>query len=59
MARKPWCPDTPKDKKKKPKPPSSGDHGGRTHVNEKIGHFKADVMRQCIDEINRVEAEAK
>ena len=44
MAWKPRCPDTPKDKKKRPKPPSSGDRGGSTHANEKIGHFKADVM---------------
>ena len=36
-----------------------GDRGGSTHANEKIGHFKVDVMWQCIDEINRVEAEAK
>ena len=59
MARKPRCPDTPKDKKKKPKHPSSGNHGCSTHVNQKVGHFKADVMWQCINEINRVEAEAK
>ena len=59
MVWKPWCPDTPKDKKKKPKPPSLGDRGGSTHANQKIGHFKAYVMRQCIEEINRVEAEAK
>ena len=59
MAWKPQCPDTPKDQKKKPKPPSLGDRGGSTHANEKIGCFKADVMLQCIDEINRVEAEAK
>ena len=59
MARKPWCPDTPKDKKKKPKLPSSGDRGGSTHENKRIGLFQVDVMRQCIAEINRVEAEAK
>ena len=59
MARKPRCPDTPKDKKKKPKQPSSGNRGGSTHANQKIGRFKANVMQQCIDEINRVEAEAK
>ena len=59
MVWKPRCPDTPKDKKKKPKPPSSGDRGGSTHANQRIGLFQADVMWQCIAEINRVEAEAK
>ena len=44
---------------KKPKLPSSGDRGGSTHANQKIGLFKADVMRQCINKLNRVEAEAK
>ena len=58
MARKPRCSDTPKDKKK-PKPPSSGDRGGSTHVNQRIGLFQVDVMWQCIAEINRVEAETK
>ena len=58
MAQKRRCPDTPKEKKK-PKAPSSGDRGGSTHFKQKIGQFKADVMQQCIDEINRVEAEAK
>ena len=58
MAQKRRCPDTPKEKKK-PKAPSSGNHGGSTHFKQKIGQFKADVMWQCIDEINRVEAEAK
>ena len=48
-----------KDKKKKPKLPSSGDRGGSTHAHQKISLFKADVMWQCIDEINRVQAEAK
>ena len=38
MARKPRCPDTPKDKKKKPKPPS-GDRGGSTHVKQKDWPF--------------------
>ena len=59
MAWKPRCPDTPKEKKKKPKLPSSGDRGGSTHANQKIGLFQVDVMWQCIAEINRVEAEAK
>ena len=40
MAWKPLCPDTPKDKKKKPKLPSSVDRGGSTHVKQKIGLFK-------------------
>ena len=59
MARKPHCPDTPKDKKKKPKPPSSRDCGGSTHAKQKIGLFKAEVMRKCIAEIHKVEADAK
>ena len=58
MARKPRCPDTPKDKKKKPKPPS-GDRGGSTHVKQRIGLFEAEVMRKCIAEIHKVEADAK
>ena len=58
MAWKCRCPDTLKEKKKL-KAPSSGDRGGSTHFKQKIGQFKVDVMRQCIDEINRVEAEAK
>ena len=54
------CPDTPKDKKKKkPKPSSLGDHGGSTHVNQKIGLFEATVMTKCIAEIKRVEADTK
>ena len=57
MAQKCWCPDTPKEKKK-PKAPSSGECGGSTHANQKIGQFK-DVMWQCINEMIRVEAEAK
>ena len=59
MARKPHCPDTPKDKKKKPKPPSSGDRGGSTHTKQKIGLFQAEVMMKCIVEIRKVEADAK
>ena len=59
MAQKPRCPDTLKDKKKKPKPPSSGNHGGSTHKKQKIRLFQAEVMRKCIAEINKVEAEAK
>ena len=58
MARKPRCPDTPKDKKKKPKPPS-GDRGGSTHAKQMIGLFEAEVMRKCIAEIHKVEADAK
>ena len=59
MAWKPQCPDTLKDKKKKPKPPSLGNHGGSTHANQKIGLFQAEVMRKCIAKIHKVEAEAK
>ena len=59
MARKPRCPDTPKDKKKNPKPPSSGDRGGSTHAKQKIGLFQAEVMMKCIAEIHKVEADAK
>ena len=59
MARKPRCPDTPKDKKKKPKPPSSEDRGRSTHANERIGLFEVTVMEECIAEIKRVEADAK
>ena len=59
MAWKPRCPDTQKDKKKKPKPPSSGDRGRSTHVNERIGLFEATVMEKCIAEIKRVEADTK
>ena len=58
MARKPCYPDTPKDKKKKPKPPS-GDRGGSTHAKQRIGLFEAEVMRKCIAEIHKVEADAK
>ena len=59
MAQKPRCPDTLMDKKKKPKPPSSGNHGGSTHKKQKIRLFQEEVMRKCIAEINKVEAEAK
>ena len=59
IARKPRCPDTPKDKKKQPKPPSSGDHGRSTHAKQKIGLFQAEVMMKCIVEIHKVEADAK
>ena len=59
MAQKPQGPDRPKDKKQQPKLPSSGDCGGSTHANQRIGLFQVDVMWQCIAEINRVEAEAK
>ena len=59
MAWKPRCLDTPKDKKKKPKPPSSGDCEGSTHANQKTGLFKASKMIQCIAEIKRVEVGAK
>ena len=59
MARKPHCPDTPKDKKKQPKPPSSGDHGGSTHAKQKIGLFQVEAMMKCIAEIHKVEADAK
>ena len=59
MACKPCCPDTPKDKKKKPKPPSSGDRGRITHAKQKIGLFQAEVMMKCIVEIHKVEADAK
>ena len=59
MARKPRCPDKPKDKKKKPKLPSSRDRGGSTHVNQKIGLFEVTVMEKCIAEIKRVEADCK
>ena len=55
----PRCLDTLKDRKKQPKLPSSGDHGGSTHAKQKIGLFEAEVMRKCIAEINKVEAEAK
>ena len=40
MAQKPRCPDRPKDKKK-PKPPSSGDCGGSTHVNQENWSFSS------------------
>ena len=59
MAWKPQCPDTLKDKKKKPKPPSSGDCGGSTHKKQKIGLFEVEIMMKCIAEINKEEAEAK
>ena len=59
MAQKPHCPDTLKDKKKKPKPPSSRDCGGSTHVKQKIGLFQVEVMMKCIAEIHKVEADAK
>ena len=59
MAHKPCCPDTPKDKKKKPKPPSSRDRGGSTHTKQKIGLFQAEAMMKCIAEIHKVEADAK
>ena len=52
MACKPRCPDTLKDKKKKPKPPSSGDRRGSTHAKQKIGLFQAEVMMKCITEIH-------
>ena len=53
MARKAKCPDTPKGTKR------DDDRGGSTHRDQRIGLFKADVMRACIDEINRVEGAAK
>ena len=59
MAHKPRCPDTPKDKKKTPKLPSSGDRGGSTHAKQKIGLFQVEVMMKCIAEIHKVEADAK
>ena len=59
MACKPHCPDTLKDKKKKPKPPSSGDCGGSTHAKQKISLFQVEVMMKCIAEIHKVEADAK
>ena len=59
MARRPRCPDTLKEKKQKLKPPSLGNSGGSTHANQKIGLFQAKVMRKCIAEIHKVEAEAK
>ena len=59
MVQKPWCLDTPKDKKKNPKPLSLGYHGGSTHANQKIGLFDATNMEKCIAEIQRVEVEAK
>ena len=48
-----------KDKKKKPKPPSSGDRCGSTHAKQKIELFQATVMMNCIAGIKRVEADAK
>ena len=59
MSLEPRCPDTPKDRKKKPKPPSSGDCGRSMHAKQKIGLFQVEVMMKCIVEINKVEAEAK
>ena len=59
MAHKPHCPDTPKDKKKQPNSPSSGDRGGSTHAKQKIGLFQVEAMRKCIVEIHKVEADAK
>ena len=59
MACKPHCPDTPKDNKKNPKPPSSGDRGGSTHAKQKIGLFQVEVMMKCIAEIHKVKADAK
>ena len=53
MARKAKCPDTPKGTKR------DDDRGGSTHRDQRIGLFKADVMRACIDEINRVEGAEK
>ena len=53
MARKARCPDTPKGMKK------PGDRGGSTHQDMNIGLFKAEVMQACIDEIKRVEGEAR
>ena len=53
MARKPKCPDTPKGTKR------DDERGGSAHWDQRIGLFKADVMRACIDEINRVEGAAK
>ena len=48
MARKKKCPDD------KPKP--KGDRGGSTHYQKTIGNFKGEVMRQCIEEIKKVES---
>ena len=50
MARKKKCPDD-----KKPKKPK-GDRGGSTHYKQSIGNFKGEIMRQCIEEIKRVES---
>ena len=59
MSLEPRCLDTPKDRKKKPKPPSSGDCGGSTHAKQKIGLFEVTNMMKCMAEINGVEAETE
>ena len=71
MGRRPLCPDGKKkrarkddekdrkDKKQTKRHSDGGDRGGSTHTNESIANFTADIMAQCIAEINRVEAEAK
>ena len=48
-----------KQKKDTKRHSGEGDRGGSTHANQTIVNFTADVMTQCIAEINRVEAEAK
>ena len=59
MVWKPQCSDTPKDKKKKPKLSSLGDHGGSMHANQRTELFEVTNMMNCIAEIKRVDAEAK
>ena len=53
MAHNPQCPNTPKGTKR------HGDQGGSTHHNKNISLFKAEVIQVCINEINRVEGEAR
>ena len=50
MARKRKCPDD-----KKPQKPK-GDCGGSSHYKQSVGNFKAETMRKCIEEIQRVES---
>ena len=51
MAWKALCLDSTEKKKKQP--------GKSNHAGDRIGLFKADIMKACIKEIKQVKAEAK